>query len=307
VTRRGRIGSSTLLAASLATSLAASLVPAPSPAASLATSLAASLAPAPATPRPRTAAPPAAEPAPAEAVAEPDETAVPDEAAVPEEATVPAPPAPGAVEGLVRHGGRSPLRVKTQTNTVDVEVCGDHVTSQAIVVDPRGALGNVVVELLQADGTRPAEPAWTPTGPPLEVSLAACASQPHVAVIPPGTRIEIANPDHIHHELVTRSVKNVVWESRLPRYRRRVVVPPRSAARPEAVRLGCEKHAFMTAWWWITENERHALTGGDGAFRLPDVAPGHWLVRAWHEELGVAEANVTVEPGAVAHVELIYR
>jgi hypothetical protein len=63
----------------------------------------------------------------------------------------------------------------------------------------------------------------------------------------------------------------------------------------------------MSAWWWITNNPRHAMTAADGAFRFPDVPPGRWIVHAWHEELGETETTVDVKPGEVAKIHLEYR
>ena len=214
---------------------------------------------------------------------------------------------PGTVAGTVRWTGRAPLRIKTLTNTIDVESCGAEVRSDVIVVAGRGAIANVFVELRGPEGELLDAAPWA--GPPARpvMSLQGCRAEPHVVVVPSGATVEIENPDHLPHELVTRATDNPIWQHDLPRYRRRVLIPERHLQRPEGVVLACGRHPVMSAWIRVTDNPRHVLSAPDGSFRLDDVPPGTWRLVATHEELGRVETTVEIASGETTAVELEYR
>jgi len=47
-----------------------------------------------------------------------------------------------------------------------------------------------------------------------------------------------------------------------------------------------------------------AVTGADGRFTLPDVAPGTYKLRVWHETLKGAPQKITVVAGKPTEVTL---
>ena len=70
------------------------------------------------------------------------------------------------------------------------------------------------------------------------------------------------------------------------------------------IRIRCDVHSWMTAWWVVQEHPYYALTDTDGVFSLEEIPPGTYTLEAWHETLGTITRAVTVEPNGVLDVTL---
>jgi hypothetical protein len=69
------------------------------------------------------------------------------------------------------------------------------------------------------------------------------------------------------------------------------------------VRLTCNTHPWMRGWIIVTD-EVAAVTGADGRFSLPDVAPGTYELRVWHEALKGAPQKIIVVAGKPTDVTI---
>jgi len=59
--------------------------------------------------------------------------------------------------------------------------------------------------------------------------------------------------------------------------------------------MQCGFHAYMESWGMAVDNPYYAVTGPDGAFTIPEVPPGDYMLVAWHPQAGTAlEQKVTV-------------
>ena len=216
-------------------------------------------------------------------------------------------PATASIEGTVRWAGSAPLKVKELTNTIDVATCGARVHLNTIAWGSGGTIANVVLELRHEDGSPVLPPPGSQAGKPpplLPVEVRRCALQPHVLVVPLGSGVEVSNPDGILHDLLAFSLRNPLLEARLPRYRRRLVVPATSLQRPERIKVTCDVHPWLVGWWVVTDAPLHAMTGLDGRFRIDGLPPGRVRLHAWHEALGELDREVLLEAGAVAQVDI---
>jgi hypothetical protein len=70
------------------------------------------------------------------------------------------------------------------------------------------------------------------------------------------------------------------------------------------IRIRCDVHSWMAAWWVAQDHPYYALTDSDGAFALDDVPPGTYTLEAWHETLGTVRRTVTVPARGVLDVTL---
>lgn len=64
------------------------------------------------------------------------------------------------------------------------------------------------------------------------------------------------------------------------------------------LRLQCDQHEFMQAWYLPVTNPHYGTTGADGTFEIKDVPAGKHKVKAWHPVAGEVEADVDVKDGA---------
>jgi hypothetical protein len=60
------------------------------------------------------------------------------------------------------------------------------------------------------------------------------------------------------------------------------------------LKLECEQHNFMRAFFFPVENPYYAIVRSDGTFRIRDIPPGMYIVLAWHPILGKRETVVTI-------------
>ena len=69
------------------------------------------------------------------------------------------------------------------------------------------------------------------------------------------------------------------------------------------VRLNCNIHNWMRGWLVVTDDAA-AITGADGRFTIPNVPPGTYELRVWHESLKGTPQKVTVTAGKAAELTL---
>ena len=226
----------------------------------------------------------------------------PPTAATPAEAE-PAPPPPATIEGTVRYAGSTPLRLKTFTNSVDTAACGERVASHAVRSGSRGALADVLVEVRTADGALVGTRRLAPAAQPVEVTLGGCHFEPHLVVLPPGSRVELLNPDGVLHDVRALSLRNEPVKARLQRFRRRLFLGPEHFRKSERLRVACERHSWSGGWWVVTENPLHAVTGDDGRFAIGELEAGTYLVTAWHGEFQPVEKEAILSPGETLRLD----
>jgi hypothetical protein len=65
---------------------------------------------------------------------------------------------------------------------------------------------------------------------------------------------------------------------------------------PEAYRVKCAIHPWMTAWVVVLDHPFFAITNETGAFEIPNLKPGKYTLVTWHEQARPQEAFVEVGP-----------
>lgn len=208
----------------------------------------------------------------------------------------------GKITGVIRFDGKPPER--RQLSIGGTGGCPDHPTpvfeESAIVND--GKLANVFVWI--KDGLE----GWDL--PPVGTESRAmdqqgCLYVPHVLGMRAGETLLINNSDsNTTHNVNIRSRSN---DAKNP------VQPPNGQPIewiPKKKELGvpfeCNLHPWMKAWVCVVDNPWFAVSGEDGAFVLPGVPPGDYVVEAWHEKFGKRTANVSLAAGGSAEVALAF-
>jgi plastocyanin len=113
---------------------------------------------------------------------------------------------------------------------------------------------------------------------------------PRVVVVPVGGTVEFPNQDPVFHNVFSVSGEN--------RFDLDLYKKPKSGAwvfrYPGLVRVYCNIHPQMSAYVLVRDNPFWARVSQDGAFEIPDVPAGAWVVRAWHERAGEASQAIGV-------------
>lgn len=199
----------------------------------------------------------------------------------------------GTVSGVVttKAAGLKPLRV-----TMDQRVCGNELPDESVVVDGAGRLANAVITLTGVKSSANAQRSG--------IMNEKCRFAPRVQVVRPNATITTASKDPILHTTNAslaggKSLFNVA-----------VPVPGIKISKPVSgaglVRVVCNTHPWMRGYVIVTD-EIAAVTGGDGTFSLPNVPPGTYELRVWHESLKGAPQKVTVSAGQTTTIKFELR
>jgi hypothetical protein len=220
-----------------------------------------------------------------------------------------APSAPAVIEGhavlrgRVLYTGEPPPRKQLPVNK-DPEVCecapGDpakklpYKLDESLVVDPvtRG-VANAVVWVKGVRGG--------PERLEVIVDQRGCQFVPHVALLTPGGKLLVLNPDPIAHNYHawSKGPGNPTENLSFNKISRRKAYPAEgSFAKPEFVRVTCDVHDWMGMWVAVVENGFAVVTDAEGRFSILGLAPGTYTLGVWHEALARETVDRPVTLGA---------
>lgn len=73
------------------------------------------------------------------------------------------------------------------------------------------------------------------------------------------------------------------------------------------VKLECDQHNFMQAYFLPVENPYYSIVGEDGSFSIDGIPPGEYEVQAWHPKLGRVSQNVKVASNGSATADFTFK
>lgn len=134
---------------------------------------------------------------------------------------------------------------------------------------------SVVVTLEPAPGT--VVPAVTPKS--FKIIQQDKRFRPHVLAVPVGSSVSFPNLDPFFHNVFSlfdgKRFDLGLYESGATR--------STTFTRPGVCFIFCNIHAEMSAVVFVARTPYYAVTGSSGTYSIPNVAPGRYVVRAWHE------------------------
>jgi hypothetical protein len=206
---------------------------------------------------------------------------------------VPALAGAGELRGKVRFLGAAPTAAALEV-TKDRRVCGDSAPDESLAVSA-GGLANVVVRVVVPGAA--AEPGR------IALDQRGCRFVPHVQAAVVGSTLEILNGDPILHGVHGWAGVATAFDVPLAFQGQKKVQP---LPRPGVIRVGCDVHAWMSAWIVVVDGPHHAVTDARGEFAIAGVPPGTYTAIAWHERLGERVGTVTVPAEGAGKLELVY-
>jgi len=199
----------------------------------------------------------------------------------------------GTISGSITVSGSIPKLPPRPLNK-DPNVCGTGAReSQELIVNRSGGLKNavVIVEGVKRGKAIPAAAENT------QIDQARCEYAPHVQVMRVNTEISVLNSDPILHNIhfyqndeslfnIAQPVKGQVNKHKLEKV--------------GFVYAECDVHGWMRGHVAVVDNPYYAVTDENGKFSIPDLPPGIYKVRVWHEYLGEKTQDVAVAARADA-------
>lgn len=133
-------------------------------------------------------------------------------------------------------------------------------------------------------------------------------AQKDLAFLPPllpievGTRVEFPNLDDTYHSIFSYSP---VKRFDLGRYRpEERPIPSEIFDKPGLVTLRCDIHEHMRGLILVLNTPHFTVTDAQGRFRLSDLPPGRYTLKAWVDSRTTRERPVELRNGETIHVDL---
>jgi plastocyanin len=174
------------------------------------------------------------------------------------------------------------------------------VLAQDVVADAKGRLQNVVVFVSDGLGGRAFDPPKTPA----VISQKGCQYEPHVVAVQANQRLEVVNDDPTSHNIHPTPANNREWnKAELPGAK----VEETFAREEIAIPVKCNIHPWMRGYIAVFKHPYFMVTKEDGSFVLPNLPPGTYTIKAWHEKLGTASQTVTIGADEIKEISFVFK
>jgi plastocyanin len=190
---------------------------------------------------------------------------------------------PGAVKGLAELPAKAAEAVSSQRYSNIVGQIGK----------PKEHVGVVWLE-----GEFPKSDA-----PPATVTIGQRDYQFEVAVaaVPVGAKVLFPNHDDAYHNVFSYSKAK---RFDLGRYLKSETPPAVVFDKPGVIQLYCEIHEHMRATIVVVDSPYYTTTDADGNFRLENLPPGRFRLKAWLGRRNLVERDVAVSEGRTLEMNL---
>ncbi|OAI57370.1 hypothetical protein AYO47_08110 [Planctomyces sp. SCGC AG-212-M04] len=198
--------------------------------------------------------------------------------------------------------GAPPLLKKDDPAAVKAGCTTRDVPNEKLIVHPKSAgIANVIVYLKKAPADMPAELKKPPVKP-VTFDQRGCRFEPRLLSVRVGQTVNCVSQDSVAHNVHTNGFANPSENFLIPPGSK--VPTPVTLKEPELLpmRVNCDLHSWMSAYWVVTDHPYVAITNEHGEFSISNLPPGDHNFSLWHEMGGFLPGKksfkVTVEPGA---------
>lgn len=216
----------------------------------------------------------------------------------------------GSVEGQFIIDGEAPEAkplIEQGAAVKDAQFCSAQaVPNDAMMFDKETkGIANIFVYLQKAPANMP-ESVKKSEEKELTFDQKNCRFLPHGMVVRTDQTVRCKSSDDVPHNVHTNpfanTAENVIVQAN--DQKGIVIAMPIKEARP--VKVVCDLHNWMVAWWLVVDHPYAAVTGEDGTFKIENLPPGTHEFRVWHEAAGYIDRKletkftVTVKAGETA-------
>jgi plastocyanin len=171
-------------------------------------------------------------------------------------------------------------------------------TTKFYVVGQNNGLADVVVSLQGVSGKSAGASAK-----PVFLDQKDCIYVPQIIALQTGQTLQVKNSDPVMHNVHSQpqtagnKEENKVQMAKAPDLKF-------SFAKPEEfIRFKCDVHPWMFAWVSVFDHPFYAISGQDGTFKIADVPPGKYKIKAIHRKAGELIQEIEVKDGEDAKIE----
>jgi plastocyanin len=125
---------------------------------------------------------------------------------------------------------------------------------------------------------------------------------PHILPVMVGTTVEWPNNDRIYHNVFSMSDAK---QFDLGLYKGNPPDKRVTFDKPGRVDVFCSIHTSMHCIVLVLENPYFATTDDNGNYKILNVPPGKYKLKAWHERLPADEREITVPTNGEVRVDFV--
>jgi hypothetical protein len=210
------------------------------------------------------------------------------------------PDARGEIKGTVTYEGTLPKY--KPLNMINEPTCAKHYTTpvfpENVVAGPNDGLSNVVVYISAGGEEGPA------ATQPAMLKQRGCRYIPHVLAIETNQEIWVQNDDSVAHTVHPMARINTELNRSQPPGTPPMVI---KYDKPEIIRVKCELHPWMRGVFVVLKNPHYSVSDESGGFTLPDLPPGKYTIKAWHEQFGEQSQVVTIGGGETKELKFVFK
>ncbi|SFI45760.1 carboxypeptidase regulatory-like domain-containing protein [Planctomicrobium piriforme] len=206
----------------------------------------------------------------------------------------------GSVEGQYVLEGAvptpEPLVAKGNPNVKDTATCAAiNVPNDARAFDPESkGIANIFVYLRRAPSDIHPDLKASATKE-VEFDQKYCRFLPHALIVRTDQVVVCKSDDDVAHNLHSNPFANTPANF-IVQPNDRTGTPVKMPS-PEAlpVKIQCDIHPWMSAWWVVLDHPYAAVTDKDGKFKIENLPVGEHEFRVWHEDAGYVDRKLTVK------------
>jgi plastocyanin len=207
----------------------------------------------------------------------------------------------GDITGAITLKGTAP-KEKDIAPLKDDPTCGklhsEMPTTHFYVVGDKGGLADVVVSVQGISGKSGGAAAA-----PVVMDQKNCLYSPQILAVQTDQKIVVKNSDpvlHNVHDLPTVAGNQEENKAQMPNGPDMTISFPKAE---EFIKFKCDVHPWMFAWVSVFDHPYFAVSAKDGTFKIANVPPGKYTLKATHRKAGSATQEVEVKDGETAKVD----
>ena len=200
----------------------------------------------------------------------------------------------GDVEGKITFDGKAPKMKPLRMDADPVCVANNDIQPRKewLVLDENNGVKNVLVFIKESKSGSFADNYDSPKEAAV-IDQKGCVYVPHVLGVMVGQQLDILNSDGTLHNIHALPKVNKEFNKAMPRSKKQMTVTFDKVEAPFKVK--CDVHPWMGAFVGVFEHPYFAVTDDSGSYTISGLAPGKYVVEAWHEKLGSQTADLIVD------------
>ncbi|MBI1826927.1 MAG: hypothetical protein HY287_15870 [Planctomycetes bacterium] len=136
------------------------------------------------------------------------------------------------------------------------------------------------------------------------IQMKDCRFQPHITAMHTKQQLNIRNADDCVHGV--HMIPKINKEHNVLMQRVNMQMAFRIKPEPEPFWIQSDTEPWMGGWIACFDHPYFAVSGDDGSFRITDVPPGKYTLKAWHEIFGTLTQTVEIKGDEFKPVEFAF-